>query len=263
MANNMVRKIVLLFLVLDIGISYTALAQTQQPISNYQAIHGSMVAMGEALGRQLDCAKVSFGYVPGFGSIFICEVERKLRKADEKTKELVRFLGPGLEVQDTENVCVIIKYENERGTGEYTIVAPREDIADVEKWTIFSSESQVLPQVKQVFENITPQEAHSLIQSYNQGCPCRRENFIILDVRTPPEYAKGHIKDAINLNYYSDNFKDKLDQLDKSKTYLVYCRSGHRSGKTLDIMEKLGFTKVYNLLGGVVQWEKEGLPTVK
>ncbi len=71
----------------------------------------------------------------------------------------------------------------------------------------------------------------------------------------------GHIENAINLNYYSKTFKDELSELDKSKTYLIYCRSGRRSGIALDIMKELGFTEVYNILGGITQWEAEGLPT--
>ena len=51
--------------------------------------------------------------------------------------------------------------------------------------------------------------------------------------------------------------------MDKSKTYLIYCRSGNRSGQALDIMEELNFREVYNMMGGILEWEAEGLPTVK
>jgi len=110
----------------------------------------------------------------------------------------------------------------------------------------------------QIIEDVTLEEAFALIEDnrYNQ-------NFVIIDVRTPEEYASGRIEKAINLDYYSETFADELDKLDKDKTYLIYCRSARRSGQTLDMMAELGFVEVYNMLGGMVQWEAVGLPTVK
>ena len=110
----------------------------------------------------------------------------------------------------------------------------------------------------QIIEDVTLEEAVALIEDnrYNQ-------NFVIIDVRTPEEYASGYIEKAINLDYYSETFADELDKLDKDKTYLIYCRSANRSGKALDMMAELGFAEVYNMLGGMVRWEAVGLPTVK
>lgn len=110
----------------------------------------------------------------------------------------------------------------------------------------------------QVIGDITTQEASAMIQE-NAGNP----GFVILDVRTPEEYADGHIEKALNLDYYSETFRDELDELDKGKTYLVYCRSGKRSRAAADIMEELGFGNGYNMRGGIVQWQEDGLPTVK
>jgi len=110
----------------------------------------------------------------------------------------------------------------------------------------------------QIIEDITPQEAFTLIQD-NQNNP----DFIILDVRTPEEFADGHIENAINLDYYSETFGDELNKLDKNKTYLVYCRSGRRSRNALDIMEELNFREAYNMSGGIIEWKAEGLPTTK
>ncbi len=115
---------------------------------------------------------------------------------------------------------------------------------------------QVSEAPTQIIENITPQEAFTLIQD-NENNP----DFVILDVRTPEEFADGHIENAINLDYYSETFRDELNKLGKNKKYLIYCRSGNRSGKTLNIMERLNFREVYNMLGGIIQWEAEGLPT--
>jgi len=110
----------------------------------------------------------------------------------------------------------------------------------------------------QIIEDITPQEAFTLIQQ-NQDNP----DFVIIDVRTPEEFADEHIENAINIDYRSETFRDELNTLDKNKTYLIYCRSGGRSGNALDIMAELNFREVYNMSGGINQWKAEGLPTTK
>jgi len=107
----------------------------------------------------------------------------------------------------------------------------------------------------QIIEDITPQEAFALIQD-NQNNP----DFVIIDVRTPEEFAEGHIENAINLDYYSETFRDELNKLARSKTYLIYCRSGKRSSNALNIMGELGFREAYNVLGGIIEWKAEGLP---
>ncbi|GFP19620.1 phage shock protein E [Candidatus Hakubella thermalkaliphila] len=106
-----------------------------------------------------------------------------------------------------------------------------------------------------LFKNIAPREAHALMQD-NQDNP----GFIIIDVRTPQEFGAGYIEGAVNIDYYSETFKDQLDRLDKNKVYLVYCRTGRRSGIALGMAKDLGFKEVYNLSGGIVEWEAEGLP---
>ncbi len=110
----------------------------------------------------------------------------------------------------------------------------------------------------QLVQDVTAQEAFTLIQN-NRDNP----DFVIIDVRTPEEFADGHIEDAINLDFYSETFRDEVDNLDKNKTYLIYCRSGNRSGSALNIMAELNFREVYNILGGINQWKAEGLPTTK
>jgi rhodanese-related sulfurtransferase len=110
----------------------------------------------------------------------------------------------------------------------------------------------------QIIENVTPEEAFTLIQG-NEGNP----DFVILDVRTPEEFADGYIEDAILIDYYSDTFRDELNNLDKNKEYLIYCRSGNRSGRTLPIMEELGFQEVHDISGGIIAWTAEGLPLIQ
>jgi len=109
-----------------------------------------------------------------------------------------------------------------------------------------------------VIKDTTVLEAQSLIQRNREN-----KGFVVIDVRTPEEYASGYIERAINLDYSSGTFRDGLAKLDKNKTYLVYCRSGARSKKALDIMKDLGFNEVYNLTSGITGWTAEGLPVVK
>ena len=85
----------------------------------------------------------------------------------------------------------------------------------------------------------------------------------ILDVRTGFEFNRGHLEGAVNLNYYSRKFKSQLDELDKEKTWLVHCRSGVRSSKTLPIMKRAGFTNVIHLNAGILDWLRADLPVVK
>ena len=121
-----------------------------------------------------------------------------------------------------------------------------------------STETVPPNQETQIIENITPEEAYILIQE-NKDNP----NFVILDVRTPEEFLGEYIENAVNLDYYSDTFRNDLDKLDKNKTYLIYCRSGRRSGNALNIMKELDFREVYNMLGGIIKWKSERLPTIK
>ena len=83
-------------------------------------------------------------------------------------------------------------------------------------------------------------------------------NAVVLDVRTEDEFDQGIIPNAINIDIYKgQGFIYKLEELDKSKTYYVYCRSGARSGQACKIMNELGFEKAYNLVGGILAWEGE------
>jgi rhodanese-related sulfurtransferase len=83
-----------------------------------------------------------------------------------------------------------------------------------------------------------------------------------LDVRTPSEFNEGHIEGAQLIDFQSGNFESEIETLDKSKTYAVYCRSGNRSGQAVKIMSDAGFTNLYNLNGGVIDWSSAGLPLV-
>jgi rhodanese-related sulfurtransferase len=92
---------------------------------------------------------------------------------------------------------------------------------------------------------------------------CYAENAILVDVRTPQEYADGHLKGSVQMDYLGDNFNEQLKTLDKNKSIYLYCRSGGRSGNTQEELIKQGYKHVYNLDGGVDAWKKTGLPVEK
>jgi rhodanese-related sulfurtransferase len=86
------------------------------------------------------------------------------------------------------------------------------------------------------------------------------EKGIIIDVRTPSEYNKGHLKNARLLNLFDDTFEQEIDKLDKKETYFVYCAVGGRSSEAAEMMKKKGFKLVYNMDGGFNKWNSLKLP---
>lgn len=76
-------------------------------------------------------------------------------------------------------------------------------------------------------------------------------NAILIDVRTPSEFASGHIDKAINIDFENQSFSSEIKKLDSSKTYFVYCRSGNRSGQAIPLMKASGIQNIYELQGGV------------
>ncbi|AQP46153.1 hypothetical protein RPIT_12440 [Tessaracoccus flavus] len=88
-----------------------------------------------------------------------------------------------------------------------------------------------------------------------------KEGTVILDVRTPEEFAAGHIPGAINLDVQSPTFADDVASLDNAVPYAVYCRSGNRSQVALDIMTERGF-EAFHLAGGIGAWQSAGYDIV-
>ena len=85
-----------------------------------------------------------------------------------------------------------------------------------------------------------------------------KESNTIIDVRTSEEFGEGFIKNAINLNIYdSSNFIEKIKTFSSNKEYYIYCKSGARSSAACKIMNQMGFNNVYNLLGGISEWNGE------
>ena len=89
------------------------------------------------------------------------------------------------------------------------------------------------------------------------------KKVIVLDIRTPQEFAAGHIAGATNIDFRASNFEKSIAALDNKKPYLLHCASGNRSTQALPVFEKLDFKSVYHLDGGIKAWEKAKLPVDK
>lgn len=96
------------------------------------------------------------------------------------------------------------------------------------------------------YENIRQDEFEKL---------AAQPDAVVLDVRTADEVRQGKIKGAVQIDIFNSAFRDKVSKLDPEKTYLVYCRSGNRSGQACQMMAGLGFKKLYNLNGGIMSWK--------
>jgi rhodanese-related sulfurtransferase len=121
----------------------------------------------------------------------------------------------------------------------------------------FSLFSTALSAAESQYLNISDSFATSLITQSNVP-----SDLVILDVRTLQEIDQGYIEGAQQLDFYNPAFTQNIARLDREKTYLVYCRSGARSAKTLTLMKMLKFKKVYNLQGGLLQWDQNQRPLV-
>jgi len=103
-----------------------------------------------------------------------------------------------------------------------------------------------------VLDTVPALEAASVLDS--------QPDAVLLDIRTPQEFAEGRIAGSANIDFYAADFRSRLDALDRDTTYVVYCRSGNRSDSAMDIFADLGFTSVYEVDGGIISWVNSGLP---
>lgn len=85
----------------------------------------------------------------------------------------------------------------------------------------------------------------------------KKEGTVVIDVRTPEEYQSGHIPGAVLIDIKKPDFTERVSSLDRSKKYLLYCRSAKRSKAALDSMQALGFPKVFHLEGGIQNWKRD------
>jgi rhodanese-related sulfurtransferase len=109
-----------------------------------------------------------------------------------------------------------------------------------------------------IYTDLTVEEFNQKIAEFRD----RPNDVTILDVRTPVEFEREHLRDAINLDVTAGVFRDRAARLDRNKTYLVYDQAGTRSATAATILTELGFTRVYNLKGGITKWKSANLPTV-
>jgi len=117
----------------------------------------------------------------------------------------------------------------------------------------------LFPQDKNInYTSLSVSDARDLIETNNEN-----PNFIILDVRRISEYNQKHIRNAVEFDYYQNNFSDNLDTLIKTKIYLVHCASGGRSGNVCNQMQTMGFAEFYNMSGGINAWLNAGYDTTK
>jgi rhodanese-related sulfurtransferase len=91
----------------------------------------------------------------------------------------------------------------------------------------------------------------------------KNSKFIVLDVRTPEEFADGHVRGAINIDVHQTDALDRINKLDKNAKYIVYCRTKNRSGVVVNNMMQNGFKTIYQMMDGIVGWNLNKLPVVK
>lgn len=89
------------------------------------------------------------------------------------------------------------------------------------------------------------------------------ENASLIDVRTSDEFKNGHLLNAVNIDWYNNDFVNQLAALDKNAPVLIYCHSGSRSSSAAAKMIKEGFTEIYELRGGISEWNANGYSVVK
>ncbi len=98
---------------------------------------------------------------------------------------------------------------------------------------------------------ITPQEVYDAV--FNS------DEVQLVDVRTNEEFVDGHVKKAQNVCVTDDDFKEKAAKLDKEKPVYVYCKGGGRSARAAIILKEMGFKEIYDMEGGFINWESQGL----
>jgi rhodanese-related sulfurtransferase len=100
--------------------------------------------------------------------------------------------------------------------------------------------------------------AGTTLQPSDFAASAKLPDTVLLDVRTPEEFASGHLPGAVNVDIESADFPARLMALDKSRPYAVYCRSGNRSKAAMTVMQQAGFDKLFDLGGGINAWKSAG-----
>ena len=126
------------------------------------------------------------------------------------------------------------------------------------------ADTEVQEVSEELDENEEVNEVESELESsYIEDCDNARfkekmieGNNVLVDVRTAEEFEAGHIEGAINIDFYSEDFEQKIDELDPMVPVLVYCKAGGRSGQARDMMASKNFIEIYNLKDGFGNWEE-------
>jgi rhodanese-related sulfurtransferase len=107
------------------------------------------------------------------------------------------------------------------------------------------------------------QQATTVKSTEISGLLKKDGKWVILDVRTPDEFKAGHLQGAINIDIRQTDALNKIDQLDHSAKYIVYCRTNHRSQVAVDHMVQSGFKVVYQMTDGFNGWMENSLKIQK
>ncbi len=108
-------------------------------------------------------------------------------------------------------------------------------------------------------EKSIAQEIKVLAPTEFQDSMAKNKDIQLVDARTAAEFEEGHLQDALNIDVLEKDFITKAEKLNLEKPIYVYCRSGKRSAKAALILKDAGFKEIYDLQGGYLQWESEGL----
>ena len=106
--------------------------------------------------------------------------------------------------------------------------------------------------------HVNAREAAQLLSNKDE-----KKRPVIIDIRTSDEFREGHLEGARQIDFLEDDFAARVRKLDRSRAYLIHCRSGGRSSRSLALWNKLGFKKIYHLDGGILAWEKASQPVVR
>lgn len=156
-----------------------------------------------------------------------------------KTK-IIAFIG----ISSALIICSILLVKNDDKTQQIPIQT--EDPPAESAKVLGASTADQNDVQKVIFEKIDVIKAKDIIAQ-------SAETIKIIDIRTSEEFLAGHIEKSANIDYYG-SFEEEIEKLDKNNKYLIYCKSGNRSGQALKIFEKLGFKEVYDLEGGYIAW---------
>ena len=118
-----------------------------------------------------------------------------------------------------------------------------------------AAETPAEPELQTILQDVGAEEAAGMLAS--------RDDLIILDIRTPEEFAEGHIAGAMNIDFRAADFAERIAALDTGKPYLFHCRSGGRSGQCIPVHEEAGFTELYHLNSCILCWIEAGNPIEK